>query len=119
MTFTIKHIGSDGAEQIISCGSFFAERTSNDNSVSYCVYKGHHRGTELLNIWSGEIQHDSMANRAVIYVVNEKGATVAIHRYDDSAYMLHATTPPPPPPEQLPLPLQLDIPEGGAIPYSA
>jgi len=95
MNLTIKHIGSDGTEQIMSCGSFFAERTRADTTVTYCAFRGTHRGTELLNVWSGEVNPNPEGNDAVIYVVNDKGSTVAIHRYDDSAFHSSLTLPAP------------------------
>ncbi len=104
MNLTIKHVSSDGTEQVLMCGSFFAERMQDGRSVSFCAYKGTHRGTDLLNIWSGDIRHSPHDNRAAIYVVNDKGATVSIHRYDDSAFLT-----PPPPPLEIPDP-QLNLP---------
>lgn len=103
MNLTVKHIGSDGSEHIMSCGSFFAERNRSDRTVTYCAYRGTHRGTELLNVWSGTICHSPEENQAVIYVVNENGSTVAIHRYSDEDYMERA--PRAPQREQYSLPL--------------
>lgn len=80
--FTVKHINSDGNENMVECHQFVRERRS-DGFTQFLAYGENPLPCEYIATWCGDedARGGLLENQQTIYVMNRFGATVATYRF--------------------------------------
>jgi hypothetical protein len=77
--FTIKHIGPNDTEYLVEARQFLRERRG-DGFYQYLAFDI--VSSDYTATWCGDERvHNDLAGRQILYVMNEAGATVAVHTF--------------------------------------